>query len=126
MTSEGYRTVFFHGKHCLAHRIVFALTAGKWPENEIDHINGAPTDNRPENLREATRCKNGQNRKVSRNNTSGHKGVSWNSQAGKWEARIRAGNHIHRLGYFADIEAAASAYRRAAERLFGDFQRMAA
>lgn len=44
-----------------AHRIVWALAHGKWPDLTIDHINGERDDNRLENLREAPPLQQGQN-----------------------------------------------------------------
>lgn len=41
-----------------AHRVVFALVHGRWPENEVDHINRDRTDNRPCNLRDVTHSEN--------------------------------------------------------------------
>ena len=41
-----------------AHRIVFAMTHGRWPEMEVDHIDGCRTNNRPENLREISHYEN--------------------------------------------------------------------
>ena len=53
-----------------------------------------------------------------KNNTSGHKGVSWNRGHSKWQAYI----HVHRtrisLGYFDDIEDAVKARIAAEEKYF--------
>jgi len=43
----------------------------------IDHINGNGLDNRRANLRQATHTQNMQNRKRSKSNRSGFKGVYW-------------------------------------------------
>lgn len=49
------------------------------------------------------------------NNTSGTKGVTFNSNAGKWQAKIGIGaGKVAHLGYFKTVEEAASA-RAAAE-----------
>ena len=37
-----------------AHRVIWALVHGEWPEGQIDHINGVRDDNRLENLRVVT------------------------------------------------------------------------
>ena len=51
---DGYVVVkfTFGGKphHPLAHRIIWALATGAWPENEIDHCDGLGTSNRLSNL----------------------------------------------------------------------------
>ena len=40
------------------HRAVFAFCHGRWPTQQIDHINGCKTDNRIENLREVNNQEN--------------------------------------------------------------------
>ena len=92
--SGGYRYVnlTFDGKprRMLAHRVVWALATGAWPEVEIDHRNGIRDDNRLSNLREATRSQNKHNVGLSRRNTSGLRGVSWFRAGGRWRADIMA------------------------------------
>lgn len=73
----------------MAHRVIWAIHYGEWPENEVDHINGNKTDNRIENLRIATPSENRCNRGKQRNNTSGYKGVYFNKRSNSWYAEIR-------------------------------------
>lgn len=42
----------------LSHRIAWAMVNGRWPPDEIDHINRNRADNRLANLREATHLEN--------------------------------------------------------------------
>ena len=62
---------------------------GKKLSLHLDHINGDTSDNRIENLREATAAQNMQNRKTFANNKSGHKGVAWSKFHSKWFVYMR-------------------------------------
>lgn len=52
---DGYLIVKVKGRQFKAHRIVWLLFHGCFPDREIDHINRNRADNRIENLREADR-----------------------------------------------------------------------
>lgn len=106
---DGYRYVVFQRRRYLAHRIVWYLLYGEMPEL-IDHINGNPQDNRPENLRSASSVLNSQNRRrPTRGNKTGFLGVV---KAGK---KFRSslgvgGKQCIYLGTFETAEAAHAAY----------------
>lgn len=101
-----------------AHRVVFALTHGRWP-NEVDHINGDHLDNRPTNLREVDRTGNCRNTAKTRLNKSGVSGVTWHKSKRRWCADIRIGNGQRKhLGAFENFEDAVAA-RKAAEQHYG-------
>ncbi|WP_241622755.1 HNH endonuclease signature motif containing protein [Rosenbergiella australiborealis] len=104
---NGYITVHFSGKKYLAHRLAWFYMHGKWPEHDIDHINGNPSDNSLKNLREATRADNSHNRVIGKNNTSGLRCVSQNRRNGRWRINIWRGGHKFYLGeYISKVKAA--------------------
>ncbi|MDP2047600.1 MAG: HNH endonuclease [Cypionkella sp.] len=101
-----------------AHLVVFALAHGKWPDGVIDHINGIPFDNRPENLRDVGPLENARNAKRRRDNQSGVTGVSRASRGMSWCAHIRINGASIHIGQFKNFDDAVAA-RSQAERDFG-------
>jgi hypothetical protein len=116
-----YHRIRIDGKNYVAHRLAWLYVYGKWPDEYIDHINCIKNDNRIKNLREATNSQNQTNVLLRSNNTSGYKGVIWNKQNKKWQAYISVNYSKTHLGYFDNIEDAASAYKKAANVLHGEF-----
>lgn len=110
---NGYRHGAIFGATFLAHRVVYALANGRWPEHQVDHINGVPSDNRPENLRDATRIENSRNMQTSVRNTSGTVGVTFSKKESKWLATIVVEGKQRRVGAFAEFDLAAEARKRA-------------
>lgn len=101
-----------------AHRVAFAVTHGRWPDHEVDHINGVRSDNRPQNLREATTQQNSFNSVRLR---TAAKGVSFYKRDCVWTSSITHSGVSVFLGRYKTHDEAAAAYRRAADLLFGDF-----
>jgi hypothetical protein len=124
VSGRGYLYLYHKNKSYLAHRVAFAFINGRWPEFQIDHINGDKLDNRACNLREASHSQNLFNQRVKRNSTSGVKGV-FPIPKGRWRAEIKAHGKVYRLGHYDTIDEAASAYEKAAQRLHGEFARVA-
>jgi len=120
----GYRCIRLEGKQVLGHRLAWAMTYGMLPSQEIDHVNGDPSDNRLENLREASHQQNMINRCMPANNTSGMKGVSIHKQSGRWRARIKnpKGKYEH-IGMYDSAEFAHAAYQNEALKLHGEYAR---
>ena len=116
-TADGYIRVKINGVSYLVHRLVWLIHHGRWPADQVDHINGNRACNRIENLRAATRAENQQNRVNARGSSSLFLGVSWHKQHDKWEARINANGKCRYLGLYNTEEAAATAYAAAKEEL---------
>lgn len=107
--SHGYVAIMTDGYLNRAHRLVWLYVHGRWPLNQIDHVNGNRADNRLENLREADSKINGQNKQVAQaNNTTGFLGVSFKRK--KFRARIKVNGRQLALGSFNTPEAAHEAY----------------
>ncbi|NTG86184.1 HNH endonuclease [Agrobacterium rhizogenes] len=124
VNSGGYQKVLVDGTYHSAHRIIWLMVTGDWvkyPEFEIDHINGDPSDNRISNLRKVTKSENQRNAGKRITNTSGIHGVNWKARGdddGRWVARIWNGpKHVY-LGQFKTLHEARIA-RKAAERVLG-------
>jgi hypothetical protein len=77
--------------------------------DEIDHINGNPSDNRWTNLRSVTRNENQWNRKNA-------KGYYFNKAMGKWKSTIYINWKGKHLGYFNTEQEAREAYLKAKEQ----------
>ena len=102
-------------------QLIFCLANGYFPKLTVDHIDGDGLNDRPSNLREATRAQNAQNMKrrfhrdlpvgVSRTNTS----------AETFVARIQCNKVMHKIGIFPTVEAAHDAYLAKRKELFGEF-----
>lgn len=119
---KGYLTLKLKGKHFMTHRVVWLLSTGNWPKDQIDHINGNKKDNRLINLREATNAENKRNNKAARrDNQLGVLGVYWKKENGKYQAQIRKNGKLIHLGYFSDIKEARKARIKAENIYFGDF-----
>jgi hypothetical protein len=119
----GFVLIRVQGRGYSAHQLAWLYMTGRWGRPMIDHRDGNATNNRRSNLRRATPTQNSANRRRSRHNTSGYKGVSLCRRSGRrWRAVISKKRRIH-LGTFATPEAAHAAYVAAARKLFGKFAR---
>lgn len=81
----------------------------------IDHRNGNGLDNRRSNLRMVSYACNRDNSILNKNNSTGYRGVSFNKNAGKYQASIQLnGKRIH-LGYFMDAAGASAIFEKTRE-----------
>ena len=90
----------------------------------VDHKNNDPLDNRRENLRNATRSQNMQNRRKKKNATSKYMGVCLIKAEGKWGARVKHEGKLILLGRFDNEIDAALAYDAAVRKHHVEFARL--
>jgi hypothetical protein len=114
----GYLQIMVVGKNYLAHRIAFLLHHGRWPIDQVDHVNHVRVDNRACNLREATNGENSRNHTLRATNTSGVVGVYKDRKRDRWVAEIMVNGRKISLGRYSCKDAAAIS-RRLAEQEYG-------
>jgi hypothetical protein len=122
---DGYLATKVSYQSYLVHRLVWLYVTGEWPKNQIDHRDGNRTNNRFENLRDATQSENNQNQKCARRDNVSTRllGVTIDyKRRGKkiFVAQINI-NDVHKnIGRFATAAEAHEAYL-AAKRLLHPF-----
>lgn len=91
----------------------------------VDHIDGDPMNNRKVNLRICTLNENNINRKMNKNNKTGHKGILYmnDDYVNKWHAYIRINTKRICLGYFSTYEEAVQVREDAEKKYQGEFAR---
>jgi hypothetical protein len=114
---SGYLRANVKGRVVFAHRIVWFLETGDFPNENIDHKDGDPSNNNPNNLRLFSDREN--NRafcKPTKNSSSKYRGVALRTGAKKWVAQITNNYQHYYLGSFESEVEAAKAYNEAATR----------
>jgi len=123
---SGYKrvSVTFQGKRysLLAHRIVWLICTGNWPERVIDHKDRNRMSNGIENLRDVPNIVNNKSRSKSKNNTSGTQGVQFNRKyhpgsdtkyTDYWVARWPDEKGKQRVKHFRIVGDGSDAYEKA-------------
>ena len=118
-----WRHVKENGKETtiMLHREILNCPKGR----QVDHINGNTLDNRKENLRICTNAENRRNCKLSKNSTTGFKGVHWHSGMKKYQARIAVNGRRYSLGFYETAKEAYLEYCINAIKYHGKFARTA-
>lgn len=116
--AHGYIRIGIYGKLYYAQRLAWMYVHGYFPEKDIDHLDRIRHHNCINNLREASMQCNIRNTGNRTDNTSGVKGVSWNKEKNKWQARIAVDGVQKNLGYFKDFDEAVCA-RLSGEQCLG-------
>ena len=106
---SGYIVIRIDGTGFSAHRLAWLYVYGRWPDEQIDHINALRADNRIANLRDVTPSGNqGNRRHPFTNNKLGVLGVR--CRYGRYHAVIGLNNKLIELGIFDTAEEASAAY----------------
>lgn len=102
ITQQGRRQIRIASGFFYASRLAFLYMTGKWPKDQVDHINRIKDDDRWENLREANQSQNSYNR-------------GWCEESGEWRGIRCCGNQFavsigtEYLGLFKTFEEAKAA-----------------
>jgi HNH endonuclease len=118
---DGYIDIQIDGRKYLAHRLAFLYMTGAFPKNEGEHENLLKSDNRWENLRDATHSQNQANAFVRKHNKLGVKCVRL--RYGSFQARIQVNGKRKNVGSFETIDEVIAAHTAAAIKHFGEFAR---
>ena len=115
---KGYIRIKINNKLYLLHRIIYKYFNEEWDitdsssNNQIDHIDINPINNRIENLRRVNQSQNNRNKNKKKNCSSQYRGVSWYKPSNKWLAHINIAGKLKHLGYFTNEEEAREAYKK--------------
>lgn len=123
-TAGGYIIAYYNDadgnkKHIMLHRLVMGVTDS---DVYVDHIHHNLADNRKSELRVVSRGENNCNKQLSKANTSGNTGVTFDKRSQKWRAYIAINHERMWLGYFSTKEEAIKAREEAEKRYFGEYR----
>ena len=107
--APGYFKTSVKGRRIGNHVIVFSLHNGFWPKGFVDHIDGNPLNNSPDNLRDVSPSENQQNNRG--------KGFCWRESKKRWEAKITVNGSVVHVGTFDNMLDARAAYLSAKRKL---------
>lgn len=118
---SGHLQVLLGNQMLMAHRIAWAIQNGRDPgDMQIDHVDGNPRNNAPDNLRLADHSQNMQNRQ--RRPSGSRTGVRGVTVSGnKYMVRVGLGGKSTFHGMFRTLEEARQVAEEARRKLFGSF-----
>lgn len=112
----GYIHISLDKRMYKAHRLAFLYMEGRWPDGEVDHLNGDRAYNAWDNLKESSSKENSRNCARRSDNTSGVAGVGFHKRRKQWRARMGTKH----LGWYPSKELAIAARIAAQEGLYSD------
>jgi len=117
--SHGYRLIRLFGDLVREHHLVWLFEMGKWPDFELDHKDGNPSNNKISNLRAADRHRQGANQRLQTRRVGCYKGVY--KVGNRYTAKIKYKGKSKHLGMFDTPEEAAKKYNESAQFYFGNW-----
>jgi len=117
MHKRGRRRIKWHRMVVAEHRLAWLFAYGEWPTDEIDHINGCPSDNRIKNLRVVDHETNMNNMIRIRENGM-PPGV--NFRPAKYEAIIYCDNKRHWVGWYDTLSEATQSVINSGRKIKGN------
>lgn len=114
-----YRRIVIGQHRYYEHHLAWFYIYREWPD-ELDHIDGDPSNNAIANLRLCNRAQNNCNTQ-SLTGESGLRGAYLDHRSLKWYSKIQFGGQVTYLGSFDTLEEANAAFERAAKQLHGEF-----
>jgi hypothetical protein len=121
LDSDGYRRIMINFRQYRSSNLTVLYMLGWLPVGEVDHKDVNPSNDRWDNLREATSSQNMANRRAGKLGRSLPKGVYWSFN--RFRAQIQHNGKQLYLGGFNTVEEAAAAYASAAVKIHGAFAR---
>lgn len=115
---NGYIRTTTNGTEILMHRLIMQISD---KNIVIDHLGHNTFDNRKSKLRVTESIGNQKNKSLSKNNTSGVTGVSWEERTQKWHSYIWVNKKCLHLGRFIDFDDAVKVRKEAEEKYFGEY-----
>lgn len=121
--NKGRCRIAYKGKYYPRSWVAVYLMTGKWPEEQVDHVNRNPLDDRWNNLRACSQKENARNKGRYSSNKSGYKGVytSQYKDSVYYHAKIQVDGRPVFLGSFPSAEEAHAAYCEAAIKYHKEF-----
>lgn len=123
VSKSGYGQLTVNSITIGTHRILYMLYHNTTiPDGlQVDHEDENKLNNTFKNLRLGTGRQNCYNISITKNNTSGYKGVSLNKPNNNFRSYITIGTKLKHLGMFNTAEEAHEAYKVASMKYHGEF-----
>jgi hypothetical protein len=104
--TNSYRIVVLKNTPYFVHRIIWLLVHKKWPDDQIDHIDGNSLNNKIQNLKSASNQENCRNQRKRLNNTTGHPNIYWHTGKKKYSVSLRFNGKLNHIKDYQTLEEA--------------------